>query len=116
MITANATDGSLILNGLGWSFKDCDKQRLKERVIHGVGCCFQDLGKSSGKSPVQKGMKSPAPSRSVPNLQLLGHGAQPSPAGPVQLPGAANPFWWHSRLYPDAPSSSVAGQPAMSST
>merc|ERR1719188_1741016 len=63
----------------------------------------KDLGKSNGKSPVQKGMKSPAPSRSVPNLQVLG---QPSP---VQLPGGPpNPFWWHSRLYPDATTSSVA--------
>ena len=61
------------------------------------------MAKSNGKSPVQKGMRSPGPSRSVPNLQLLG---QPSP---VQLPGAANPFWWHSRLYPDATTSSVAG-------
>ena len=68
------------------------------------------MGKSNGKSPVQKGMKSPAPSRSVPNLQVLG---QPSP---VQLPGGPpNPFWWHSRLYPDATTSSVAGELSISS-
>ena len=34
---------------------------------------------------------SPPPSRSTPNLQNL-----------AQLPGAAPPFWWHSRLYPDS--------------
>lgn len=33
----------------------------------------------------------PPPSRSTPNLQNL-----------AQLPGAAPPFWWHSRLYPDS--------------
>jgi hypothetical protein len=49
---------------------------------------------SSSSSLMQKGFKSPLPSRSVPNLQAL----QPQ----SQLPPAANPFWWHSRLYPDA--------------
>ena len=34
---------------------------------------------------------SPPPSRSTPNLPSL-----------AQLPGAAPPFWWHSRLYPDS--------------
>jgi hypothetical protein len=38
-----------------------------------------------------KSALSPPPSRSTPNLQNL-----------AQLPGAAPPFWWHSRLYPDS--------------
>ncbi len=33
----------------------------------------------------------PSPSKSTPNLQSI-----------AQLPGAAHPFWWHSRLYPDS--------------
>lgn len=37
-------------------------------------------------------MRSPLPSRSVPNLQSL-----------AQLPGSGNPYWWHSRLYPQEP-------------
>lgn len=57
-----------------------------------------------------KVMSPPPPSRSTPNLQSI-----------AQLPGAAHPFWWHSRLYPDsglgASSSSAAsgqsGYPAM---
>ena len=40
---------------------------------------------------------SPPPSRSTPNLPSL-----------AQLPGAAPPFWWHSRLYPD---SGIGGNP-----
>ena len=39
------------------------------------------------------GSKTPMPSRSVPNLQQL---AAQLPAG-----GAAHPFWWHSRMYPE---------------
>ena len=39
----------------------------------------------------QSTLSPPPPSRSTPNLQNL-----------AQLPGAAPPFWWHSRLYPDS--------------
>jgi hypothetical protein len=39
----------------------------------------------------QSALSPPPPSRSTPNLQNL-----------AQLPGAAPPFWWHSRLYPDS--------------
>lgn len=42
--------------------------------------------KGSSNNPL-----SPPPSRSTPNLPSL-----------AQLPGAAPPFWWHSRLYPDS--------------
>jgi len=58
--------------------------------------------------------RAPPPSRSVPNLQALA--AQPPPhyspaaRGPPQLPGAAPPFWWHSRLYPDAPGPGMGGE------
>lgn len=44
---------------------------------------------SKGNNP--SSALSPPPSRSTPNLQNL-----------AQLPGAAPPFWWHSRLYPDS--------------
>ena len=59
----------------------------------------KDGGKPNSKSSNSKNHTrgnnpsalSPPPSRSTPNLQNL-----------AQLPGAAPPFWWHSRLYPDS--------------
>jgi hypothetical protein len=41
--------------------------------------------------PPQSRNQNQPPSRSTPNLQNI-----------AQLPGAAPPFWWHSRLYPDS--------------
>jgi len=46
---------------------------------------------SRGGHGNQSALSPPPPSRSTPNLQNL-----------AQLPGAAPPFWWHSRLYPDS--------------
>ena len=47
--------------------------------------------KASKKAAMGTTLSPPSPSRSTPNLQSL-----------AQLPGAAHPFWWHSRLYPDS--------------
>ncbi|TRY72070.1 hypothetical protein TCAL_05410 [Tigriopus californicus] len=49
-------------------------------------------GKKERNSSKNAVRSPPPPSRSVPNLQNI-----------AQLPGTAHPFWWHSRLYPEAP-------------
>jgi len=52
---------------------------------------FSNSKYSKGSSGAGSALSPPPPSRSTPNLQNL-----------AQLPGAAPPFWWHSRLYPDS--------------
>lgn len=70
---------------------------LRARVPNFVNGKQQGKGQSNAKSSNSKhhskgsSALSPPPSRSTPNLQNL-----------AQLPGAAPPFWWHSRLYPDS--------------
>ncbi|XP_059086205.1 uncharacterized protein LOC131882930 isoform X2 [Tigriopus californicus] len=53
-------------------------------------------GKKERNSSKNAVRSPPPPSRSVPNLQNI-----------AQLPGTAHPFWWHSRLYPEAPGMGV---------
>jgi len=70
----------------------------KQQGQHQQGPPMKEMGKPNSKSSNSKkghgnqsALSPPPPSRSTPNLQNL-----------AQLPGAAPPFWWHSRLYPDS--------------
>ena len=69
--------------GMGGSNGNVMQQQQQQQQHPTSSLLNRGLGGGSAKSPM--------PSRSVPNLQNI-----------AQLPGAAHPFWWHSRLYPEA--------------
>ena len=72
-------------NGTSNGFNNNNKPSKKENLYKMNGGVKGKLARNSQQNGSPSSMSN---SNSAPNL--------------AQLPGAAHPFWWHSRLYPDS--------------
>ena len=72
-------------NGTSNGFNNNNKNSKKENLYKMNGGVKGKLARNSQQNGSPSSMSN---SNSAPNL--------------AQLPGAAHPFWWHSRLYPDS--------------